>query len=148
MKKLINLSLVAISLFFVACNNDDAVIDTEKPVVIINSPTANEEIDAGVKLPIDAHFTDNVELATYKVEIHFGGDGHEHKTLNNEHEDHIEWNYQTTGTLNGQADTIQLQIDVPEIAKEGFYHLGVHAIDKAGNANVSWITFHLNNHID
>lgn len=146
MKKLINLSLVAISLFFIACNDDETVLDTEKPIVIINSPTANEEIDSGEQMDLNATFTDNVELATYKVEIHFGGDGHEHKTLNNEHEDHIEWNYQTTGVLNGQADTIQLQIDVPEKAEEGLYHLGVYAIDKAGNENVSWITFDLHNH--
>ena len=64
MKKLINLSLVAISLFFIACNDDETVLDTEKPIVIINSPTANEEIDSGEQMDLNATFTDNVELAT------------------------------------------------------------------------------------
>lgn len=144
MKKSALLSFLFISTFtIVSCSDDDVVLDTEKPQIIINEPTAGQTFDAGEEMHLEASFTDNVELASYKIDIHFGGDGHEHKAFHDH--DHVEWKYQTTGTLSGKSDEVHLHVDIPENAEEGPYHIGVFAIDKAGNENVSWVTVEIHN---
>jgi len=144
MKKIALLSFAVISTF-TSCSDDDnnTSLDTEKPIIVINSPSANQVLHTGEEIHIEATFTDNVALASYKVDIHFGGDGHEHKALQH---DHAEWRYQTTGDLSGESDEIHLHLNIPENAEEGTYHLGVYAIDRAGNENVSWITLDLQSH--
>lgn len=144
MKKSALLSFLFISTFtIVSCSDDDVVLDTEKPQIIINEPTAGQTFDVGEEMHLNASVTDNVELASYKIDIHFGGDGHEHKALRDD--DHVEWKYQTTGTLSGKSDEVHLHVDIPENAEEGPYHIGVFAIDKAGNENVSWVTVEIHN---
>lgn len=139
---------VVTALFSASCSSDDnSGTDTQKPTIIINEPTDGRVIHAGDEIHTDIDFMDNVQLASYKIDIHFAGDGHSHKVMHGS-EGHQEWAYETSGTLSGKNDNIHLHIDVPEDVEEGHYHFGVYAIDKAGNQNVVWIELDVHNHED
>ncbi len=128
-------------LFF--CSDDDNnSTDTKKPTFVINEPTDGEVLYAGDEIHVDVDFSDNIELASYKIDIHFGGDGHSHERQMNEP---VEWDYEVTGVLSGKNQNIHLYIDIPENAEEGEYHFGVFAVDKAGNQSVQWIELDIHN---
>ena len=64
MKKLsILLLIVAVA----ACKKSSG--DSEKPVISVTSPTANQQFNAGQVIPIQATITDNSELHEVSLEI-------------------------------------------------------------------------------
>ena len=116
--------------------DDDQVVDTQKPEIVLNSPGEHQEFMPGEEIYLNADFSDNVELGSYKIEIHYAEDGHTHKG----NEEFAEWFYTETGPLEpGSVQTnFQKQIPVPlEINNlpiaEGHYHFGIYLTDKAGN---------------
>lgn len=135
MKKLINLSLVAISLFFIACNDDEIVLDTEKPVVQIITPTDHQEIELGTTLTILAQLTDNVGLSSYKIEIHSAGDGHEHKAKQAES---FEYNFEEAIDQSFMYE-VNHTVNIPADVTEGHYHVGIMVLDVNGNQNQQYI---------
>lgn len=144
MKKLAYYLAATTSVFFiVSCSDDDNTLDNEKPTIVINEPTANEIFHAGEEIHVDVDFTDNVALASYKIDIHYGGDGHTHSIKAEDHDHGIQWNYETTGTISGTTANVHLHIDVPADVLEGPYHFGVFAIDAAGNEHVVWTSIEL-----
>ncbi|WP_338395908.1 DUF4625 domain-containing protein [Fulvitalea axinellae] len=96
---------------------------------------------------LKAKFTDNKGLASYKVDIHYAGDGHSHShslvqnTINlrqysEGHEDPYNLNkvVQISGTthnLDWKKDKIEIMI--PAEVKHGEYHLHISVLDKSGN---------------
>ena len=84
-----NLSIKLIALFtltfFASCSNDDdEILDSEKPEITINDPVENEVFQVGGELHFDIDLSDNDALASYKVDIHNNFDGHTHSgVLNN-----------------------------------------------------------------
>jgi len=132
-----------IATLFSCSSDDNSVTDTEKPTIVINAPTDEQELHVGEEIHTNISFSDNVELASYKIDIHFAGDGHAHRQMQ---DDFIEWSYETAGIISGKNDEIALDIMIPENVKEGHYHFGVYALDKAGNQTVQWIELDIHNH--
>lgn len=148
MKKFKFIYVFAFASILFSCSDDDNnSADTQKPTITINEPTDGEVLDPGDEIHVDIDFSDNVELASYKIDIHFAGDGHSHNRPLGV-SDYIEWEYEVTGTLSGKNDNIHLHIDIPNNVEEGHYHFGVFAVDKAGNQAVQWIELDIHNHGD
>lgn len=147
MKKFKFIYAFALAGILFSCSDDDnnSVADTVKPTFVITEPTNGETFDAGDEIHVDIDFSDNVELSSYKIDIHFAGDGHTHERNMNISE-HIEWDYEATGNLSGKNDNLHLHIDIHHDAEDGEYHFGVFAIDKAGNQAVQWIEIDIHNH--
>ncbi len=144
MKKhfLIYASLLLGTTFIISCSSDDGGnLDTQKPVIVLNEPTNEQAFHPGDEIFIDADFSDNVALASYKIEIHSAGDGHTHKQT-----EEGEWSYMETNTIQGNPKnyTANKQIEIPltvqgiEIA-EGHYHLGIYLVDTSGNEQQKFI---------
>lgn len=135
--KLIYTFSTIVILSFTACSDDDdnGNLDTEKPVIVLNEPTDDEVFHAGEEIHLDADFSDNVALASYKIEIHSASDGHTHKN-----EEEGEWFYTETNEIPGDLRNhhVHKHIDIPLEVNgspilEGHYHLGIFLVDKAGN---------------
>lgn len=130
--------LVTFGSLLVSCSKseDETPIDTEKPVIQIVSPTNEQVFLTGETISFSANFSDNVELSSYKIDIHWAG-GHDHKSTN----DSVTWTYQkswnfdaglTTASISHNEVVIPLEVDGKMVAP-GAYHFLVYCTDKAGN---------------
>lgn len=134
MKNILKLSLAVLSLIsIVSCSDDE--MDTQKPTVQILTPTNHQEIEPGAVINLKAVLTDNEGLASYKIEIHSGEDGHEHKAKSQD------FSYSVVKQVTGNAKTFDVieTIKVPEDAKEEHYHLGITVLDVNGNQNQQFV---------
>lgn len=131
-----NSMLILIGTFgMISCSSDDENVDTQKPVIILNQPLDETEFHFGENLQIEAEFSDNVGLASYKIEIHSAGDGHTHRLLTG-----TEWFHSETHPIAGSPThyITQKNILIPaeingEPVQEGHYHLGIYLVDTSGN---------------
>ncbi len=137
---------------FTSCEKDD--VDNEKPVIRLIAPEEDEEIRPGSDIHFDVEFSDNVALASYKVNIHGAFDGHTHSaTLSTRAEEEgepfertwLESEFIALGdepiagkrsvTVHHHHIVIPETITVDGVEKpikEGHYHFMVHCIDEAG----------------
>ena len=115
------------------CGKDE---DTEPPQITVNTPQDHAHFHPGGHFHVRADFTDNEELAQWKIDIHDNHDGHSHKVAHG-------WSVIRTGELSGKADSIDEVINIPEDAEHGDYHLLVFAIDAAGNESFVELEFHI-----
>ena len=140
MKKVIYLSAIAIVSVFIfnACGREDL----KKPFVSIVSPFEGGHVEPGGKIELIASMMDDTELGSYKIEIHDAFDGHTHsqdlpgmqKSIAHEGEtEDFSFSQTYTDAEGKDFHHISLNIDIPENATEGEYHLTVHVLDKAGN---------------
>ncbi len=134
-KILVIASILAGTFGMISCSSDDENVDTQKPIIILNQPQNEAELHFGENLQIEAEFSDNVGLASYKIEIHSAGDGHTHKTLVG-----TEWFHSETHPISGSPThyIAQRNILIPaeingEPVLEGHYHLGIYLVDTSGN---------------
>lgn len=137
-----------VSVLFTSCSDDDTVIDTEKPQISITEPHAEDAFAPGSEMDIMAVFTDNVELSSYKIEIHDDFDGHTHAV--NKTQEVNPWSYEETFTIpSGQTSYEAHQhIDIPAELNgnpitEGYYHLGIFVTDAAGNQSEAFLQIHI-----
>ncbi len=144
--KFITVLAVVTALFTLSCSDDDSNKDTQKPTITLITPQDEQVFEAGEQIHVQANFTDNVALASYKIDIHYAGDGHQHRTLSED--ENQQWAYETTGSLSGTSDTIHIDILIPTDAEEGHYHFGVYAVDASGNQQVVWSEIEVHNHVD
>lgn len=143
MKKLASLSFAIISLIVVSsCSNDDAVVDTTKPTIEIISPTDHQEVEPGSVFTVKANLTDNVGLASYKIEIHSAEDGHEHKSKQLLAED---FEYSFVGEIANKptAYTLDHAITIPADVAEEHYHVGITVLDVNGNQNQQFVEIYI-----
>ncbi len=137
------------SLLILSCDKDDDAKDTTPAVVTISEPHNEDAFAPGSEIHFDALFVDNVGLASYKVDIHFNGDGHAHKSNASAIDPIIEpielepWDFEKTGKLVGKSQEVHEHFQVPTLVngkpiKEGEYDFGVYVIDAAGNQSVVW----------
>ncbi|HSI71192.1 MAG TPA: DUF4625 domain-containing protein [Gillisia sp.] len=144
------LTLFVATVFLTSCSNDDdAVLDTEKPTIAITEPNNDDEIAPGEELHFVAVFTDNVELASYKIEIHDDFDDHTHAQAKSSH-DLNPWSYEEVFTIPAGQTTFEadVHIDIPTTVNgqpisEGIYHLGVYVTDTSGNEEQAFISIHI-----
>lgn len=134
MKNIHLILILLIGIFLTSCSNDDDNADTTPPTITIIEPHEDEIFDAGTTMHAEITFSDNVELASYKIDIHHAGDGHGHGGRNIMEE----WDYEVEGALFGEDYTLHSEIAIPEDAEEGEYHFGVFALDTSGNETVVW----------
>lgn len=134
-------SLLVASFGLFSCSSDDDSADTTKPVIVLNNPSDHQHFHPGESIQLNADFSDNVALASYKIEIHHAGDGHSHKT-----DENAEWYFIYTHSIEGNLPTFNAQhsISIPtEIEGEpielGHYHLGIYLIDQSGNEQQKFI---------
>ena len=149
-----NLSIKLIALFtltfFASCSNDDdEILDSEKPEITINDPVENEVFQVGGELHFDIDLSDNDALASYKVDIHNNFDGHTHSgVLNNtvgtkQASTISPWAYNQSFQIEGTPKTYHAHehIEIPDNIAEGPYHLGITVIDVSGNENQVYVQF-------
>lgn len=146
------LTLFIAAVFLTSCSSDDdATLDTEKPTISIIEPHNDDEIAPGGEIHFEALFTDNVALASYKIEIHDDFDDHTHAQVKSSH-DLNPWSYEEVfqipaGQTSFEADN---HIEVPttfngQPISEGIYHLGVYVTDTSGNEEQAFVTIHIEN---
>jgi hypothetical protein len=106
--------------------------DTEKPVIntfLINQEQHEVKVPASSTIVLEATFTDNDNLKTYKVDIHDGFDGHGHGKTNN----YQRFSYQNAFPIEGTNAEETQEIDLPQNAAAGPYHCILRVLDDAGN---------------
>lgn len=148
MKKIASLSFAIISLIGISSCSDDDTVDTTKPTIEIISPTDHQEVEPGSVLTVKANLTDNVGLASYKIEIHSADDGHEHKSKQLLATD---FEYSFVGEIANKptAYTLEHAITIPADAAEEHYHVGITVLDVNGNQNQQFVEIfigHEDNH--
>ncbi len=133
--KIFALVFLTIALF-ASCEKEEA--DTTKPTITVNAPGDEEVLYTGVDVHFDVDFADDVELKSYKVDIHSNFDGHEHK---NPTADSIAWTFQKSwsfdaGLKNSHVHhheiVIPTEVDGVKLAT-GDYHFMIYCTDAAGN---------------
>lgn len=142
MKKLLFI-LPVLSIAFLACEKDD--VDTSVPTIDIVSPIMEQEFEPHDEIAVQAIFTDNEELKSYKIDIHFAGE-HDHTKKSADSEEGHPWTYEKSFDFEAGLKEItisDLLIEVPdsvmgeegkfEPIAHGEYHFGVVCTDVAGN---------------
>jgi uncharacterized membrane protein len=129
------------SIFVVSCDKKNNDGDTVKPVINLIEPEEGDVLQIGDDVHFEMELSDDVALGSYKVNIHHNFDGHGHEQKADEGEETVafefnrEWN-----DISGKKNTTvhHHEIEIPENATPGDYHLMVYCTDAAGNE--SYIT--------
>ena len=116
-------------ILFTSCNDDNDPVDVTAPTITMEEPVYGEMIEAGGTLHFDALFEDDVQLATFNIDIHENFDGHAHGRIAV-----APFVYEQSFPLTGLLDDVHEDIEISSDATAGPYHLTVEAIDAAGNS--------------
>lgn len=143
------LPVIAAALVTSCSSDDNTVVDTQSPTIAVGEPHNEEEVAPGEELHIEAVFTDNVALASYKIEIHEDFDDHTHAINKSEHENNP-WSYDEVFQIPAGQSSFEAihHLDVPtEIngmsISEGAYHVGIYVTDTAGNEEQAFLEVHI-----
>lgn len=144
------LTLFVAAVFLTSCSSDDdATPDTQNPSISIVEPHDEEEVAPGSELHFEAVFTDNVELASYKIEIHDAFDDHTHSIMKSSHENNP-WSWSQVFEIPAGLTSYEAveHIDIPteingEAISEGHYHFGLYVTDAAGNEEQAFFEIHI-----
>ncbi len=133
MKKIILLALITLVLF--SCKE----ADTTAPKIVVATPQQNAAVKAGEELCIQVTFTDDVALNSYKINIHPNFNGHAHNKIGQTSPGNT-IDFETTITSESRNDKLSgkecfrdIDIDIPDNATTGKYHLLIYCTDLAGN---------------
>lgn len=145
MKKFLKTIILSVSPLFIlgSCSSDDEVLDITKPVITLLSPKDHAHLHLGDTFTVEAILKDDIELGSGKIDIHYSGDGHQHRSIN------TEWKYSKEIQISSgkKEEILSHQITIPkEGILDGSYHLGVFLIDKAGNQTQTFIEIDIVNH--
>lgn len=124
-KKIGIVAALMLGFTFTSCEKDDDG-DTTKPTAVVNSPMEDQEFAPGDSFQLDISMTDNEELSSLKVDIHYGGD-HDHGKVASQ------WEYDQVWDLEGNFYEFGTPIQIPADAEHGVYHLLVFVTDASGN---------------
>jgi hypothetical protein len=160
MKNLLYILPFAVVLF-ISCTDDDE-IDTTSPSIEVSSPVDYDVFSAGESIYFSCYFSDNKELASYKIEIHSNFDDHDHESTSglksdddDDDDDEFAWSYTETITFDAAQTEVfvdNLEIQIPEtITSDGVedatatgeYHFGVYVTDASGNESSVFIDIDL-----
>lgn len=118
--------------------------DTEIPLIVLQDSNPGYGTDDICGLPethvfpllseqtleLDLHFTDDVELSQYKIDIHHNFDCHTHGRVSEVGEP---WFVARIVKLEGRDQQVTERLTVPANVTAGNYHLLVYGLDKVGN---------------
>ena len=148
------LTVSSLATVFVACEKVD--VDSQKPVISIIEPSTDEVVNPGDAVHFKVMFSDNMALASYKVNIHGAFDGHSHNSGTRSATDSIAFERTwletdfialgETPIVGKQQVTVEHQhIKIPATIsrtvngvaeemplKEGHYHFIVYCTDESG----------------
>ena len=152
MKKSILYIATIASLFIASCSSNDGDVDNQKPEIVLLEPHDHEGFQPGSEIHIQGIITDNVALGSYKIEIHGADDNHTHARLSSAN---IQFTYEQTFTVDQNTQVIELdhEIQIPETINglpiaNGHYHVGIFALDKAGNQQQVFKEIYIGNDAD
>lgn len=121
------LLILGFGLFFISCDKD---IDETPPV--IENMTIDGEADE-IYLPIESTFEITALInklggeGQMKLDIHSNFDGHGHKN------NLVDYSHVEIYDIEGESYTFTDNRTIPDSVKAGPYHVGLFAIDEAGN---------------
>jgi hypothetical protein len=137
MKTIIKFSIICLTaisfLTFTGCDKDE---DTTKPVIKLIEPEEDDVLKIGADVHFEAEFSDDKMLASYKVNIHPNFDDHTHAATKGESEsESVDFEFEKSWDISGKknAPVHHHEIEIPENATPGHYHLMVYCTDAAGN---------------
>lgn len=139
------LAITSIVLGLTACSGDE-FIDTQKPVIQLNTPKEGVKIQAGSLIELDMQVSDDQMLGSYKVDIHENSEGHVHAAkLTHTQAQQVEFSFHKQWSLAGQlqARIQHTEIEIPENAEVGMYHFVVYVLDAAGNQSMEARNFEI-----
>ncbi len=145
------LLLLAAVTAFSGCESDD--IDTRKPQIVLSEPAEEEAYAPGSAIHFVVTLSDNVALASYKVNIHGAFDGHTHSAVQPSFARATDaepqpfertWMESEFISLGEEPITGKQQVTINHMlmlipdsiegrpVKEGHYHLTVYCADSSG----------------
>jgi len=143
------LAALTIGLFFVGCKEKPVTIpeDLEAPEIFMSSPAVVElgnyvdfaNLDS---LPIDIRFEDDMELASYNINVRQRTDLVFQKTVTDP------WSANLFGMLEGQIDAVNQFITVPFDPSAGPYEFEVVCTDASGKQTIVTTYLQITNSID
>jgi len=127
--------LFAVALVFASCS-DDEPIDVVKPTLSINEVENGNRFRQGDTIKANLVFSDNVELASWKIDIKSAS------------EDNLEkdkaWKYKgKSGAISGRNGEVNVSVKVADDATPGKYQFVVTVFDKAGNSDRGFVDIEL-----
>ncbi|MDR0733779.1 MAG: DUF4625 domain-containing protein [Dysgonamonadaceae bacterium] len=132
MKRKIFFSVCFLAMFAIVWNGCKEDGDTTRPVINLIEPAEGDTLQIGDDVHFEAEFSDDEALASYKVNIHPDFDGHTH-TRSSDGET-VDFEKDWSWTVSGRNTSIHHhEIEIPENATPGDYHLMVYCTDVAGN---------------
>lgn len=130
MKNIVAALLLGSVMLFVACNDDgEDPVDTTAPTIEVEEPHYGESFAVEGEIHFEALFTDDVQLATYNIDIHDNFDGHTHSRV-----ERTTFDFDQSFDLSGLTMDVHEDIEVASDALAGPYHFIITAIDAAGNS--------------
>ncbi|NJK94244.1 MAG: DUF4625 domain-containing protein [Bacteroidetes bacterium] len=127
---------VTIAAFVWSCSKDDDK-DTTKPVIELEEPADGDTLFIGYDFHLEMELSDDVQLKSYKVDIHNNFDGHTHTKSTAVAG---VWSFTKSWDVSGSKNAhihhheigVPTTVDGVPIAK-GKYHFTVYCTDAAGN---------------
>lgn len=124
--KLLSLAFLAIAIS--SCKKDDP--DNTKPIIAsIEEPHENDTLFSGTEMHVEGLVTDNEELSQLKIDIHSADDGHDHGKVSSA----SFFEVIRIIDLAGRNQVFHEDIDIPQEAAAGKYHVIITAVDASGN---------------
>jgi len=124
--KLLSLAFLAIAIS--SCKKDDP--DNTKPIIAsIEEPHENDTLFSGTEMHVEGLVTDNEELSQLKIDIHSADDGHDHGKVSSA----SFFEAIRIIDLAGRNQVFHEDIDIPQEAAAGKYHVIISAVDASGN---------------
>jgi len=141
--KLLYIFLV-VSFIVASCSrSSNDPVDTEKPTIVICEPINNAHFHPGEMIHVNFDLADNVGLGSWKIDIHWAGDGHGKEGVASTQDSNTpnRWHFTLSegDILNQRNAHIHKHIDIPAGIEGGNHHFCVYALDKAGNQAISCV---------
>jgi hypothetical protein len=134
---ILKLATIIIISIFASCSSDDK--DTVKPTIQIISPINDSDFEIGDNINILFTLADNEALKSYKIDIH-ENDGHNHGPRAAAA---TPFSYQLVENISGKTFNKSVVVTIPANTELTEYHLGIFAIDAAGNEEKTFVDFHV-----
>jgi len=142
--KRINLMMIAImatTVLFTSCKEDIDNLDTEKPVIVLNSPTEGDAFQTGQTVDVDVTFSDDQLLKSYSITAA--------PTVTGGSLPIGTWDEEFTGDLTSALQNVQESLLIPDNVSAGAYTLTFNATDdKDKNADETVVEINIQNASD
>jgi hypothetical protein len=142
--KQISVILLFTVVILMSCNSSDEDMDVQKPIIeslTIESDSVGEKIYTNSNAKVKFSLSDDINLASWKIDIHDAFDGHAHGKIASE------YSIIQAGNVSGKVALVEVALEtMPSDATSGQYDCLINATDAAGNgADFKVMSFILSN---